>query len=182
MGYTPFENPACCSLGKHGLFQQLLSLEATIKTILKENKHFSSKCLSVCGLQLKVLSWGKAAQHQQLPEPPLGKSTRAGLSVSVVFGDQPLEILYLLWKVRKAELVLPCSPQGLCFCGGSELMASVFIVQNSCTGHTPSCGHSCTFFGWSLVPQGAVPLCHILRCWAAEDNFWRGMVLLPAGQ
>lgn len=76
----PFKNPACCSSGKHRPFQQLHSLEATIKTILKENKHFSSKCLSVPSPQLKVLSWAKAAQHQQLPELPPGKSTRAGLS------------------------------------------------------------------------------------------------------
>lgn len=179
----PFKNPACCSSGKHRPFQQLHSLEATIKTILKENKHFSSKCLSVPSLQLKVLSWAKAAQHQQLPELPPGKSTRAGLSEFWLrLAIDPWKFCTFLQKVRKAGLVLSCSLRGLCFWDGNELMASAFVVQNSCMGRTPSCGHACTFFGWSPAPQGTVRPCRILRCQAAEDGFQRGMVLLPAGQ
>ena len=103
-----FKNPACCGSGKHRPFQQLPSLEATIKTILKENKHFSSKCLSLPGPQLKVLSRAKAAQDQQLPKPPPGKSTRAGLS------EFWLHLVISPWKFcifcRKSDRLDWCSP------------------------------------------------------------------------
>lgn len=59
------------------------------------------------------------------------------LGVSVAFGSWPLGILHLLQEVRKVGLVLPCSPQGLCFRGGSELVASAFIVHSGCTGPYP---------------------------------------------
>lgn len=134
-------------------------MEATIKTILKENNHFSSKCLSFLflarSLQPKISSQAKSAPQQRFPRASPGHcgSTQVGPGALVMLGDQPPAALHLVHQVGKVFFVFflggggdaPGSPQVLCFRMGASSWLFAEVVPGLCLPagtHTPFFGDS----------------------------------------
>lgn len=176
----PFKNPPCRSSERHRRLQQLPSLEATIKTILKESEHFSSKCPFVPGLQqLRVFPRAEAAQCRRLPKLPPGKPARDG---RVAFW---LRLVIGPWKFcifrRKPERLGCCSlalPRAFVSGKAASLRLQRLLCRTAARAVPRPAGAPAP----SRTEPGAVSPRRILRRRAAEDGFRRGTVLLPAGQ
>lgn len=109
--------PLGAARGHAERFTISLPPEATIKTILKENKHLPSKCLSslflACSLQLRSSSWAESAQRQHCPSAPLGTAHPRGWMV-VGPWECSREVLGVPWVLR------PTAGTELCWISSSH--------------------------------------------------------------